>query len=162
MHCQISACIDSSMTGVRVQDVCTRACSVVVCQANEIEVPCRLPHDARCEAVFPNLQTIRYSSSSKFWFASRCSEGLLATELVKNEAGGAPPCRPPLSEEGRLGGAEDETKLDETKRDETRLDETKRGGERVLVAELARGEAGVPTPASHGGLLVLPLAKGEQ
>jgi hypothetical protein len=49
------------MTGVRVQDVCTRACAVVVCQANEIEVPCRLPHDARCEAVFPNLQRIRYA-----------------------------------------------------------------------------------------------------
>jgi hypothetical protein len=61
LHCQISACIDSSMTGVRVQDVCTRACSVVVCQANEIQVPCRLPHDARCEAVFPNLQTFEYA-----------------------------------------------------------------------------------------------------
>ena len=36
------------------------------------------------------------------------------------------------------------------------------GGERGLVAELARGEAGFPTPASHGGLLILPLAKGER
>jgi hypothetical protein len=61
MHCQISACIDGSLTGVSVQDVCTRACSVMVCQADEIEVPCRLPHDARCEAVFPNLQTFRYT-----------------------------------------------------------------------------------------------------
>ena len=61
MHCQISACIDGSLTGVSVQDVCTRACSVMVCQADEIEVPCRLPHDARCEAVFPNLQRIRYA-----------------------------------------------------------------------------------------------------
>jgi len=71
--------------------------------------------------------------------------------------GRAPPCRPPLSEEGRRGGAEDETN-----RTEPKLTEPNRGGERGLVAELARGEADFPTPASPGGLPVLPLAKGER
>ena len=66
--------------------------------------------------------------------------------------GRAPPCRPPLSEEGRRGGAEDETNRTEPKLTEPNRTEPNRGGERGLVAELARGEAGVST---------LPLAKGE-
>ena len=48
LHCQISACSDGTLTGVGVKDVCTRPCSVVApCKANEIEVPCGLPHDRR-------------------------------------------------------------------------------------------------------------------
>ena len=67
LHCQIAACIDrggGSWTGVGAVDrVCTRPCSMVTpCAANEVEVPCRLPHDARCEQVYP----IKTSSSFRY------------------------------------------------------------------------------------------------
>jgi len=35
--------------------LCTTPCSTVVCAANQVAVPCRLPHDARCEPAFPAL-----------------------------------------------------------------------------------------------------------
>lgn len=57
LHCQISACLrreDQDWTGVGEADgLCTRACSRVACAADQVEVACRLPHDARCEQVFP-------------------------------------------------------------------------------------------------------------
>jgi hypothetical protein len=53
LHCQISACTEG-WTGVGSADnMCTQACEDVECTANEVSVPCRLPHQARCEAVFP-------------------------------------------------------------------------------------------------------------
>lgn len=56
LHCQIAACVDEAYTGVGVADrLCMTPCSAVVCAANEVAVPCRLPHDARCEPVFPAL-----------------------------------------------------------------------------------------------------------
>jgi len=58
LHCQIAACVDEAYTGVGVADrLCTTPCSAVVCAADEVTVPCRLPHDARCEPVFPALAT---------------------------------------------------------------------------------------------------------
>jgi len=57
LHCQISPCVrreDREWTGVGEADaVCTRECSPASCAEDEVEVPCRLPHDARCERVFP-------------------------------------------------------------------------------------------------------------
>jgi hypothetical protein len=56
LHCQIAACVDESYTGVGVADrLCMTPCSAVVCAANEDPVPCRLPHDVRCEPAFPAL-----------------------------------------------------------------------------------------------------------
>jgi hypothetical protein len=53
LHCQISACTEG-WTGVGSADnMCTQLCEDVECTANEVSVPCRLPHQARCEAVFP-------------------------------------------------------------------------------------------------------------
>lgn len=56
LHCQIAACVNEAYTGVGVADrLCMTPCSAVVCAANQVAVPCRLPHDARCEPVFPAL-----------------------------------------------------------------------------------------------------------
>lgn len=58
LHCQISACKrreELAWTGVGEADrLCTRTCAVVTpCAGDAVELPCRLPHDARCERVFP-------------------------------------------------------------------------------------------------------------
>lgn len=56
LHCQIAACVNEAYTGVGVADrLCVTPCSAVVCAADQVAVPCRLPHDARCEPVFPAL-----------------------------------------------------------------------------------------------------------
>lgn len=56
LHCQIAACVNEAYTGVGVADrLCMTPCSAVVCAADQVAVPCRLPHDARCEPVFPAL-----------------------------------------------------------------------------------------------------------
>jgi len=55
LHCQISACRDKALTTVGAADrMCTQPCSVMTCNAREILIPCRLPHDARCEFMFPD------------------------------------------------------------------------------------------------------------
>ena len=55
--------------------------------------------------------------------------------LSRPPYGGAPPCQPPLSKEGRLGDAElDEPKLDEPRLDETNRDEADEAEEKGLVA----------------------------
>ena len=57
LHCQISACKQrqgGAWTGVDSSGrVCRRLCTPLECGAGEMLVPCRLPHQARCEAVFP-------------------------------------------------------------------------------------------------------------
>lgn len=56
LHCQIGACSDSSgqFTGVSGADrMCSRPCSDAPCTGTEVLVPCRLPHDTRCESMFP-------------------------------------------------------------------------------------------------------------
>lgn len=57
LHCQISACLTREgmdWTGVGQADrLCTTQCLPADCKAHETEVPCRLPHQARCEQVFP-------------------------------------------------------------------------------------------------------------
>jgi hypothetical protein len=59
LHCQIGACVDEAFTGVRDADrLCTTPCSTVVCAADQVAVPCRLPHDARCEPAFPALAAL--------------------------------------------------------------------------------------------------------
>jgi hypothetical protein len=59
LHCQVGACVDGALTGVRDADrLCTTSCSTIVCAATEVLVPCRLPHDARCEPAFPALAAL--------------------------------------------------------------------------------------------------------
>ena len=57
LHCQVSACKDRSglqWTGVESSGkLCRKLCAPKVCTADEILIPCRLPHQARCEALFP-------------------------------------------------------------------------------------------------------------
>ncbi len=57
LHCQISACLPREgvhWTGVGQADrLCTTECLPADCKAHETEVPCRLPHQARCEKNFP-------------------------------------------------------------------------------------------------------------
>lgn len=57
LYCQISACKSRSgqqWTGVESSGkVCRRPCAQIKCTENERLVPCRLPHQARCEALFP-------------------------------------------------------------------------------------------------------------
>ena len=38
--------------------LCHRLCASVVCSADERLVPCRLPHQARCEALFPAILSV--------------------------------------------------------------------------------------------------------
>ena len=71
LHCQIGACIDrgGAWTGVGDADrLCTQPCSAIACSAHEILVPCRLPHDARCEQLFP-APSPAISSSDKQRYA---------------------------------------------------------------------------------------------
>jgi hypothetical protein len=57
LHCQISACKERGglqWTGVESSGkLCRRLCDPIVCAADEVLVPCRLPHQARCEANNP-------------------------------------------------------------------------------------------------------------
>lgn len=57
LHCQISTCLHRSgqdWTGVgKGDDLCMIQCLLGDCKEQEVEVACRLPHQARCEQVFP-------------------------------------------------------------------------------------------------------------
>jgi hypothetical protein len=62
LHCQIFACKQWNglqWTGVESSGkLCRRLCDTLVCAADERLVPCRLPHQALCEALFPALSSV--------------------------------------------------------------------------------------------------------
>jgi hypothetical protein len=72
LHCQISACKTRNglqWTGVDSSGkLCRRICASIVCAANERLVPCRLPHQARCEALFPALSTVAAEMQTNIFY----------------------------------------------------------------------------------------------
>ena len=55
LYCQMSACLEAGRTGVQDHGpVCEAECSETgQCGAEEVEIACLLPHDTRCEPVWP-------------------------------------------------------------------------------------------------------------
>lgn len=56
LYCQITNCKDKNngqRTGVRQNAICLDRCLVLVCGEHEILIPCRLPHQTRCDTVWP-------------------------------------------------------------------------------------------------------------
>ena len=56
LYCQITPCnlqAGSAMTGVQQHAICTDRCISKTCNEHEILIPCRLPHQTRCDTVWP-------------------------------------------------------------------------------------------------------------
>jgi hypothetical protein len=62
LHCQITACKarnNLQWTGLhRDGKLCMQKCVDVTCEADEVLIPCRLPHQARCEPGFPTPRDV--------------------------------------------------------------------------------------------------------
>jgi len=86
LHCQISACKRRNgfeWTGVESSGkLCRKICASVVCGADERLVPCRLPHKARCEPLFPALLSVPAEMQANTFYAG--SEVNLLEESKKN------------------------------------------------------------------------------
>ncbi len=53
LYCQITACTDGLRTGVEQNGVlCRHQCAAVPCTKDQRMVPCRLPHQTRCDDVW--------------------------------------------------------------------------------------------------------------
>ncbi len=56
LYCQITNCKpkdNRQRTGVRQNVICLDRCLALACLQDEIQIPCRLPHQTRCDAVWP-------------------------------------------------------------------------------------------------------------
>jgi hypothetical protein len=75
LHCQISGCKQRNglqWTGVESSGkLCRRLCTTLVCAADERLVPCRLPHQARCEALFPALLSVPAEMQTNIFYAGK-------------------------------------------------------------------------------------------
>jgi hypothetical protein len=73
LHCQISACKERNglqWTGVESSGrICRKLCATRVCAPDERLVPCRLPHQARCEPLFPALASVPAQMHTNTYYA---------------------------------------------------------------------------------------------
>lgn len=54
LYCQVTPCLGAQRTGVRQNgQLCGEQCRAAPCREDETLVPCRLPHQTRCDKVWP-------------------------------------------------------------------------------------------------------------
>jgi hypothetical protein len=90
MYCQITACKDGRRTGVDQNGVlCRDQCAAVACAKDQRRVPCRLPHQTRCDDVWPLGKAVAPAFSGRARAAWAGGEvNLLSESLETDEANG--------------------------------------------------------------------------